>query len=108
MQTVRFSEALKRVVAERGVSIRLACLIFSVSETCYRHEAKKNAENDQIADWLLRLTDNHRNWGFGLCYLHLRNVKGFKWKTQADLQDLRGFGAQPRDHANDALQQREA
>jgi len=28
---------------------------------------------------LLRLTDNHRNWGFGLCYLYLRNVKGFKW-----------------------------
>ncbi len=47
--------------------------------TCYRYEAKKNAENDQIADWLLRLTDNHRNWGFGLCYLYLRNVKGFKW-----------------------------
>jgi putative transposase len=69
----------KRVVAERGVSIRLACLIFSVSETCYRYEAKKNAENEQIADWLLRLTGNHRNWGFGLCYLYLRNVKGFKW-----------------------------
>ncbi len=59
----------KRVVAERGVSIRLACLIFSVSETCYRYEAEKNAENDQIADLLLRLMDNHRNWGFGLCYL---------------------------------------
>ncbi len=48
-------------------------------ETCYRYEAKKNAENDQIADGLLRLTYNHRNWGFGLCYLYLRNVKGFKW-----------------------------
>lgn len=36
-----------------------------------------NAENDEIADWLLRLTDNHRNWGFGLCYLYLRNVNGF-------------------------------
>jgi putative transposase len=45
--------------------VRLACVIFSVSETCYRYEAKKNAENEQIADWLLRLTDNHRNWGFG-------------------------------------------
>jgi putative transposase len=28
---------------------------------------------------LLRLTDNHRNWGFGLCFLYLRNVKGFGW-----------------------------
>jgi putative transposase len=25
----------------------------------------------------MRLTDNHRNWGFGLCYLYLRNVKSF-------------------------------
>ena len=46
-----------------------------MSQTCYRYEAKKNAENEQIADWLLRLTDNHRNWGFGLWYLYLRNVK---------------------------------
>jgi putative transposase len=69
----------RRVVTERGISVRLACQIFTVSETCYRYEAKKNAENERIADWLLRLTDNHRNWGFGLCYLYLRNVKGFKW-----------------------------
>jgi putative transposase len=33
----------------------------------------------QIADWLVRLTHNQRNWGFGLCYLFLRNVKGFVW-----------------------------
>ncbi len=32
-----------------------------------------------MANWLIKLTDNHRNWGFGLCYLYLRNVKGFKW-----------------------------
>jgi len=69
----------KRVVQERRISIRLACEIFSVSETCYRYEAKRNHENEQIADWLLRLTDNHRTWGFGLCYLYLRNVKGFVW-----------------------------
>jgi putative transposase len=75
----RRREMAKRVVAERGISIRLACLIFSVSQTCYRYEAKNNAENEQMADWLLRLTDNHRNWRFGLCYLYLRNIKGLKW-----------------------------
>ncbi len=26
-----------------------------------------------------RLTTAHRDWGFGLCFLHLRNVKGFGW-----------------------------
>ena len=75
----RRREMARRVVTERGISVRLACQIFTVSETCYRYEAKKNAENEQIANWLLRLTDNHRNWGFGLCYLYLRNVKGFTW-----------------------------
>ena len=69
----------KEVVTQRGISIRVACQVFTVSESCYRYEAKLNAENDQIADWLLRLTDNNRSWGFGLCYLYLRNVKGFQW-----------------------------
>ena len=27
----------------------------------------------------MALTDNNRNWGFGLCFLYLRNVKGFEW-----------------------------
>ena len=38
-----------------------------------------SSENAEIADWLIRLTHNQRNWGFGLCFLHLRNVKGFAW-----------------------------
>jgi len=69
----------KDSVAKKGIPIRLACQMFQVSETCYRYEARRNAENEEIADWLLRLTDNQRNWGFGLCYLYLRNVKGFGW-----------------------------
>lgn len=36
-------------------------------------------ENELIGNWLMRLTDNHRNWGFGLCFLYLRNVRGFGW-----------------------------
>ena len=69
----------QKAVSQHHVSIRLACEIFSVSETCYRYEAKNNAENELIANWLIRLTDNNRSWGFGLCYLYLRNVKNFKW-----------------------------
>jgi len=41
--------------------------------------AQAYSENAQIADWLIRRTHNQRNWGFGLCFLHLRNVKGFAW-----------------------------
>jgi putative transposase len=50
-----------------------------VSETCYRYQPKRKVENEVIADWLIRLTENRRNWGFGLCFLYLRNVKGYQW-----------------------------
>lgn len=66
-------------VQEKGITIGLACEAFLISQTCYRYQAKLSAENEVIADWLMRLTTNQRNWGFGLCYLYLRNVKGFAW-----------------------------
>lgn len=69
----------REAVQRKGISIRLACAIFQVSQTCYRYQAKRNAENEEIARWLIRLTDNHRTWGFGLCYLYLRNVRGYGW-----------------------------
>ncbi len=72
-------EIAKNAVQHKGIAIRLACEAFRVSESCYRYESKQSAENDVIANWLLRLTDNHRNWGFGLCFLFLRNVKIFTW-----------------------------
>jgi putative transposase len=43
----------KRAVEQHGISIRLACDLFQVSQTCYRYQAKLNAENELIADWLL-------------------------------------------------------
>jgi len=69
----------QQAVSERGVSIRLACVAFRISETCYRYKPKLSDDNALIADWLLRLTTAHRRWGFGLCYLYLRNVKGFPY-----------------------------
>ena len=69
----------KAAVLKHDVSIRVACLSLDVSETCYRYDRKLSDENALIADWLIRLTHNQRNWGFGLCFLFLRNVKGFVW-----------------------------
>jgi putative transposase len=69
----------QQVVKGKQIPIRTACALFSISETCYRYEAKQDAENELIADWLIRLTTHQRHWGFGLCYLYLRNVKGFRW-----------------------------
>lgn len=66
-------------VEEKGLSIRLACEAFGLSESGYRYQPKLNAQNVRISEWLLRLTVNQRNWGFGLCFLYLRNVKGLLW-----------------------------
>ncbi len=71
----------KEAVRKKGVSVALACRTFGISETCYRYEAKLSDENAEIADWLVGLakSEKTRRWGFGLCYLFLRNVKGFAW-----------------------------
>lgn len=66
-------------VAQNGVSIALACRAFAISETCYRYSPILSDENEEIADWLERLTENKRTWGFGLCFLYLRNVQGYGW-----------------------------
>lgn len=50
-----------------------------ISESCYRYEPKLSVENELIASWLLKLTDAYKRWGFGLCFLYLRNVKGYGW-----------------------------
>jgi putative transposase len=61
------------------LSIVSACDAFTISQTCYRYQPQLSDENASIADWLELLTDRKKNWGFKLCFLYLRNVKGFKW-----------------------------
>ncbi len=72
----------RRVMAQRaknefGVAIRVSCCAFGTSETCYRYQAKLSSENAEIANWLLRLSTTNKRWGFGLCFLYLRNIKGY-------------------------------
>lgn len=69
----------KVAVCKGRLSIRAACEAFTISETGYRYQPILSDENAVIADWLMVLTSRQRNWGFQLCFLYLRNVKGFKW-----------------------------
>ena len=69
----------QKLVKSKKLSVQMACKIFGISSTCYRYKPKLQDENVIIADWLLRLTYNQKNWGFGLCFLYLRNIKGFRW-----------------------------
>jgi putative transposase len=66
-------------IERHGISVRFACVYVGISESCYHYQSKLSDENAVIADWLLRLTTAQKRWGFGLCFLHLRNVKGFPW-----------------------------
>ena len=72
-------QMVEKAVARRGASIALACRAFGVSEPCYRYGPKLRAENEESADLLTGLTDARKTWGFGLCFLHFRNVKGHAW-----------------------------
>lgn len=56
---------------EETLSIALACRAFVVSDTCYRYSPNLRAENEEIADLLVGLTDAAR-LGVGLCFLYLR------------------------------------
>ena len=69
----------QREFNDYGISIRLACQAFGISQICYRYQAKLSDDNALIADWLLRLTTAHKRWGFGLCFLYLRNVQGLRF-----------------------------
>jgi len=69
----------QRAYREYSTSIRCVCEVFSISETCYRYQAILISENSEIADWLLRLSVTHKRWGFGLCFLYLRNIQHYGW-----------------------------
>ena len=79
VRPARRKDMAKRAVSEGRLSIRAACAAFTISQTCYRYEPKLSYENAVIADWLERLSKAQKTWGFKLCFLYLRNVKGFGW-----------------------------
>lgn len=72
-------EIAQKVADSRNVTIKLACLASNISQTCYCYHATLRLENEAIADWLIKLTYDETDWGLGLCFDYVRNVKGFKW-----------------------------
>lgn len=68
-----------KINKRNNTSIAVVCEVFSISASTYYYKPKLSDENALIANYLLRLTQTHKRWGFKLCYFYLRNVKGFKW-----------------------------
>ena len=83
-----------QAVQQHGMSIKAACHVFQIRQACYRYVASRSIEDDEIVQWLLQLTDNNRNWGFGLCFLYLQRAR-LRMESQACLPRLSGVGAEP-------------
>ena len=49
----------QQAVAHYAISTRLACSAFSISETCYRYQAKLCDDNALIAKQLIELTEEN-------------------------------------------------
>lgn len=56
-------EMARRAVEDGSTNIQHACQTFDVSETCFRYQARASEGNVRIADWLVRLTTTHKDWG---------------------------------------------
>ena len=71
----RRKEMAQKAASAYGATTRS----FGISESCYRYQPILSDENAEIADWLVRLTDNQKDWGFGLCRDYLRKFRGHEW-----------------------------
>ncbi|MFT7370210.1 MAG: putative transposase [Octadecabacter sp.] len=69
----------QHAVDERGIGDSLECRAFAVGQRCFWYVPLLADENEKIKDWLIALTKARKNWGGGLCYLYLRNIKFLKW-----------------------------
>lgn len=55
-------ELAQSAVAVRGISIRLACTIFCISESGYRYQPVLCDENQLIAELLIAQTTENNQW----------------------------------------------
>ena len=86
-------EMAKKSVAKHGISVRLACEVYGISETCYRYQATLDGENALVADWLLKLTQTHKRWGFG--FLVSAQCEVLRLEPQACVPHIPGARIEP-------------
>ena len=84
MKASKFTDAQKAFIitpGEEGTPVAEVCREHGTSSASFYKWRSKYGGMDAslMADWLVALTTANKTWGFGLCFLHLRNVKGFGW-----------------------------
>lgn len=72
-------ECAQWAVETRQIALYKACQWFGMSSSAYRYEAKRKNEDEHIGALLMKLTKDEPDWGFELCFLHIRNVLGLGW-----------------------------
>lgn len=80
----------QHAVANRNVTIRMACAAFCISQTCYRYQPVNDDENAQIADLLIDLTE----LGIWPVFSLPAQRERFWLEPQAGLPNLLRFGAE--------------
>lgn len=78
-QRFETQEELFKQPIEHKISARRLQSLFSVSATCWRYESKNSEENQALAASLRSLAHQHKNWGFMLMFLFIRNVEKRPW-----------------------------
>ena len=96
-------EMAETAVARRGASIALACRAFGVSKTCYRYGPKLQAENEQIADLLVGLTDARKTLVWAVFPASLQR-EGPSVEPQTRLPHLLRAGTEPADQTPQAVE----
>ena len=56
------------------MSLRQACILFSISTSLFYYQTKRKAD-DEIIDQLSSLAESHRTWGFWMMYHRLRKLE---------------------------------
>ena len=89
---------------DKGSALRWPAVRLRSARRAIRYSPILSDENEEIADWLERLTANKRNWGFGLCFLYLRNVQGYGWNHKRVYRIYCAAGTKPADQAKETAE----
>lgn len=77
------------ILVDEGLSVRRACQVASLARAAYYRPLQDRLDRDaEIIAALSALVAELPQWGFGLCFLHLRNA-GHRWNRKRVLRVYR-------------------
>ena len=58
----------RTLVSRHGFAVRLACRTVGISTSSYYYQSKGKAEDEQIADCLIKLTQANKRWALNYAF----------------------------------------